>query len=131
VVQLHHRRGAFEAVRTRVLVIGFEPAERAQVWMRQAGITFPFLLDPDRSVYRAYALERSFFRSWHPRNLWFYFKRLLRGGSLPKIQADPNQLGGDFLIDPNGRIRLAYYSDNATDRPSVEAVLHLLRNPAP
>jgi alkyl hydroperoxide reductase subunit AhpC len=127
VVQLHHRRSEFEALNAKILVVGFEPADRARAWMRTGEISFPFLLDLNRSVYQAYQIERSIFRSWHPRNLWFYFKRFLRGGQMPKIKADPNQLGGDFIVDLNGIIRLVYYSKDATDRPSVEELLSVLR----
>lgn len=125
-VQLHHYRQKLADHRVQVLVIGFEPERRARGWLREAGVGFPFLLDQDRSVYRAYELERSFWRSWHPRNLWFYFKRFLKGESIPRFQADPAQMGGDFLIDQEGRIRLAYYSEDATDRPSVDQVVRIL-----
>jgi peroxiredoxin len=128
VVQLHHRRDEFEALNARILLIGFEPADRARAWMREGKITFPFLIDPDRAVYRAYGLKRSVLRSWHPRNLWFYFRRILRGESIPRFEADPNQMGGDFVIDPNKVVRLAYYSKDATDRPSVEQLLSILGN---
>lgn len=125
-MQLHHNRRELEALKTRVLVIGFESAERARLWLQKEAITFPFLLDPGRSVYQAYGLERSFWRSWHPRNLWFYLKRLFGGESIPRIRADPNQLGGDFLVDTDGLVRLAYPSEDAMDRPSLEELLSLL-----
>lgn len=125
-MQLHHRRDEFEALNARILLIGFEPADRARVWMRDAKLTFPFLIDPDRAVYRAYGLKRSILRSWHPRNLWFYFRRVLRGEPIPRIKADPNQMGGDFVIARNGVVRLAYYSKDATDRPSVEKLLSIV-----
>jgi peroxiredoxin len=128
VVQLHHRRSEFEALKARVLLIGFEPTERARAWLRRGQISFPFLLDPNRSVYRAYELERSLLRSWHPRNLWFYYQRLRRGEPIPRVKADPNQLGGDFIIDRDRHVRLAYYSNNPTYRPSVEDLLAVLRN---
>lgn len=127
-MQLHHRRREFEALKTQIIVIGFEPEERARVWKREGQVSFPFLLDTNRSVYRTYALERSVLRSWHPRNLWFYFKRFLQGQPLPRIKADPNQLGGDFVIDLNGYVRLANYSKDATDRPSVEKLQSILRS---
>jgi hypothetical protein len=39
-------------------------------------------------------------------------------------------LGGDFIIDRDRHVRLAYYSNNPTPtyRPSVEDLLAVLRN---
>lgn len=125
-VQLHDNQSTLESHDVQVLIIGFEPERRARAWLRQAGVNFPFLLDMDRTVYRAYELERSLWRSWHPRNLWFYFKRMLRGASIPRFRADPTQMGGDFLIDESGTIRLAYYGEDATDRPAVDRLLEIL-----
>ena len=126
-MQLHHRRKEIEALNTKIFLIGFEPEKRARDWMKTGGINFSFLIDLDRSVYRTYELKRSIFRSWHPRNLWFYIRRSLRGELIPKFRADPNQMGGDFVIDRSGYIRLAYYGKDPTDRPSVDMLLDVLR----
>lgn len=131
VVQLHHRRKEIEALNAKIFLIGFEPEERARDWMKVGRITLPFLIDLDRSVYRAYELERSILRSWHPRNLWFYIRRILRGKPIPRIRANPNQMGGDFVIDKNGYILLAYYGKDPTDRPSVDMLLGVLRDANP
>jgi len=127
-VQVHQHKDAFEALKARVFIVGFEPERRARGWLEQNDITFSFLLDHDRELYDAFELERSIWRSWHPRNLWSYAKAVLKGEGLPEIKADPNQMGGDFVIDHNGVIRLAYYSRDATDRPSVEQLLETIRN---
>ncbi len=126
-MQLHHRRKEIEALNTKIFLIGFEPEKRARDWMKTGGINFSFLIDLDRSVYRTYELKRSIFRSWHPRNLGFYIRRSLRGEPIPRFRADPNQMGGDFVIDRNSYIRLAYYGKDPTDRPSVDMLLGVLR----
>jgi hypothetical protein len=38
-----------------------------------------------------------------------------------KDDYDPNQMGGDFVIDAAGVVRLAYYSATNTDRPTPTA----------
>lgn len=43
------------------------------------------------------------------------------------IQDDSGQLGGDIIVDSNGRIRLAYRSHDPTDRPDIHALLTSLR----
>ena len=127
-MQLHHHQQEFEARRTNILIIGFEKEQRARDWIRRAQVTYPFLLDLDRAVYRAYGVERSILRAWHPRVLWFYFKRFLRGKGVPIIRADPTQLGGDILIDREGSIRFIYPSKDPMDRPSVGELLAAIDN---
>lgn len=126
VMQLHHSRQAFVNRWVRILLVGFEPKERAEDWIRQIQVDFPFLIDPDRSLYQDYGLQHSILQAWHPRALWFYFKRFLRGKGLPKIHADPNQLGGDVIIDQSGKIRMIFSSRDPTDRPSVEELLAVI-----
>ena len=123
---MHRRSDELNATGAKVCVVAFEERRRAREWASSGEIGFPILLDPDRSVYRAYHLERSAMRSLHPRTLWFYFKKLLRGQVVTRITGDPTQLGGDFVIDEDGAIRLAYYSVDPTDRPSVASLLEAL-----
>jgi alkyl hydroperoxide reductase subunit AhpC len=128
VVQVHRFRQEFETRRTNVLIVGFEKEQRARDWMRLAQVDFPFLIDLDRAVYRDYGVERSIFRSWHPRVLWFHIKRFLKSKGVPIFRADPTQLGGDILIDREGYIRLIYTSKDAMDRPSVVELLAAIDN---
>ena len=125
-MQLHRERGRLETMGTKVLVITFDQLWRALELARSGEIPFPILRDPERGVYSAYELERSYRRLLHPRTLWFYFKKLLRGRGFSKITADPTQLGGDFLVDGEGVIRFAHYSKDPTDRPTVEQIVSAL-----
>ncbi len=127
-MQVHHFRQEFESRGARVLLVGFEKEERAGAWIRRAQVKFPFLIDLDRTVYRAYGFERSILRSGHPRVLWFYFKRFLKGKGVPVFRADPTQLGGDTIIDRGGVIRMIYPSRDAMDRPSIEELLAAIDN---
>lgn len=88
---------------------------------------FEFFLDPGRKAYQAYGLEHSLIRSWGP-NVWFAYARLLLSGRRWRgIQGDSAQLGGDFIVDRNGIIRLAYRSHDPTDRPSINKLVSLLQ----
>jgi peroxiredoxin len=84
---------------------------------------FRLLLDPDREAYRAYGLERSLFRAWNLKNKWRYAQLIAAGTRWRGIQGDSTQLGGDFVVDRNGVIRLAYPSQDPTDRPAVNDLL--------
>jgi hypothetical protein len=52
---------------------------------------------------------------------------LLSGRKWRGIQGSSTQLGGDFIVDTNGFLRLTYRSQEATDRPEVAELLALLR----
>lgn len=130
VVDVHGAKERVAALGARVFIIGFEPERRARGWLEQAEVSFPFLIDEGREVYEAYELERSIWRSYHPRNLWSYAKAFLRGEGLPEVRADPTQLGGDFVIGRDQRLHLAYYSRDATDRPAVSTLIGALADPA-
>ena len=86
------------------------------------------LLDPERKVYRAYGLKSSWLRTVNPTAAWDYIRLLLSGQRVRGIEADPYQLGGDFIVDSKGVLRLAYRSRVATDFPPVADLLALLNN---
>jgi len=56
------------------------------------------------------------------------YARLLLSGRkwLPK-EGDTSQMGGDFIIDSKGIIRLAYRSKEPADRPAVSQLLEILK----
>lgn len=96
--------------------------------MKETCSAFDVLLDRDRAVYHAYEMEKSRWRSWSPKTLFSYAKLLLSGRKwLPK-EGDTAQMGGDFIVDSNGIIRLAYRSKEPADRPSVSKLLEILEH---
>jgi hypothetical protein len=55
------------------------------------------------------------------------YGRLLRAGRRPRLPSeDTLQLGGDFIVDPEGRVAYAYRSAGPDDRPSVDDLLAAL-----
>lgn len=90
--------------------------------------TFTVLLDRDRVAYQVYGLEQSRLRSYHPRVVWIYIKRWFQRGEFYDSHGDDtSQLGGDFIVDQNGILRLVHPSHNPTDRPSVDELLKILK----
>ncbi len=99
----------------------------AQAWLEETCATFRLLLDPERTVYQAYGLERSLWRSWNLKTMRRYVQLMRAGRQWRGIQGDSTQLGGDFIVDADGIVRLAYRSHDPTDRPSAEQLLALIR----
>ena len=109
-------------------LLSFGQEWQAKRWLEETQSPFPLLLDPDRRVYRAYGLERSVAKAWHPRMFLYYFRLLLKGRKLRPIQGDTNQMGGDFIVDHGGIVRFAHPSEDPADRPSIETLLQTLKS---
>ena len=126
-MQLHRRRDELAALNAEVLLISFSSAAQARRWWGETGVDFPLLLDPDRVVYRAYGLRSSLWRVWQPK-VWLHYAHMMRRGwHWRGIQDDPHQLGADFIVDANGVLRFAHWSEDPTDRPDVDVLLSMLQ----
>jgi peroxiredoxin len=127
VAQLCQNIDEFQAHNTKVIIITFGTLPAAKVWLKETCSPFHLLLDTEREVYRSYGLERSLLRSWGLKTLWHYMRLLASGRRWHGIQGDSTQLGGDFIVDVDGVIRLVYPSHDPTDRPSVDNLMVVLR----
>lgn len=98
--------------------------ESIRQWKSQVEGSFRIFLNSDRSLYRYFSFRgRAFSRVWNISTLDYYVQQKVSGRTLPtKLDPhdDPNQLGGDVLVDREGKILLLYRSANPTDRPSLE-----------
>jgi hypothetical protein len=126
--QLCQHLDELEQTNTQVLIITFGTLLGAHAWLEETCSPFRLLLDPERKVYQAYGLERSLLRSWNLRTLLTYVKLLAAGRKWRGIKGDSAQLGGDFIIDFQGKIHLAHHSHDPTDRPTVDDLLTILRS---
>ncbi len=116
----------FEAAGARILVVSFEAPERIALFQEELCLPFEVAGDGDRSAYEAYGLMRGSRRQiFHPRTALRYARLLLKGDPLksPTKGVDLYQLGGDFVVDPRGRLAYTYRSERPDDRPPVEALL--------
>ena len=116
-----------ERLNTEVLLITFSSAGYARKWSQETCAPFRLLLDRERTIYHTYGLERSLMRSWNVKTVQRYVQLMSKGRKWRGIQGDSAQLGGDFIIDSEGIVRLAYRSHDPTDRPEVEQLLAILR----
>jgi peroxiredoxin len=126
VAQLCRHQEELEQLNVEIMLVSFGTPPAVQAWLEETCSPFRVLLDPERSVYQAYGLQRSLWRSWNPRTIWRYVRLLTSGRRWRGIQGDSAQLGADFVVSPDGSVRLAHYSHDPTDRPPVEDLLALL-----
>ena len=100
--------------------------------MHSLELPFPVLLDKSRESYSAWGLGRTnlFGAMLSPTLNWRYLKLLLRGERFLGFAPDMFQLGGDFVIDPHGKIAYACRMRNNGDRASADTLLRELRRAA-
>jgi alkyl hydroperoxide reductase subunit AhpC len=123
VAQLRYHEEAIRRLGAQVLLLSFEGEARARAWLSDTDVPFPLLLDPGKDIYQAYGLERSLRRSWAPRTLWHYAQQVARGRRLYARGGDLHQLGGDFIVDDQGRVCFAHPSREPVDRPPAQRLL--------
>ena len=117
-----------EALNTTVVAVSFGTPYWAKAWLQETQAPVSVWLDPEKASYQVYGLERSVWRSWGIKNLWFYARALARGEKLQEKRGDTDQLGGNFIVDSQGIVRFAYPSRDPTDRPELEEMMAVLRN---
>ena len=121
---MRHRYDDFRARGAEVLVLTFEPPQRTARYLEAHALAFPLLADPERRAYRAYGLEHGTLWRWLSPTVWTGYARLMgEGHRLQRPHADPLQVGGDFVVDPNGKLALAHPAADPADRPLVADLL--------
>ena len=114
-----------------MIAIGFAPAERLRWLVEDVGLPFPMLRDPEYQAYRAFSLQRGSLQAvYGPRTIWAYVKLIARNRRFTRTRTNRLQLGGDFVIDGQGIVRLAYRSRDPADRPPVSLLMDALRETA-
>ena len=115
-------------LQTEVVIVSFGTLPAVQEWLRETCGSFEVVLDSDRAVYKAYGLERSYWRSRTLMTRWDYFKAWLAGMQThASHEEDTSQLGGDFIVGKDGKLYLVHPSHDPTDRPNVESLFDLLQ----
>ena len=123
------RRTELEELNVTTKVVTFDADFMAQAYVKSMNMTWPLLLDPDQTLYRAYGMARgSWWAVYGLGSIWKYLKLIVRGRMPGKPGKDWRQLGGDVLIDPHEMVHLHYVSTGPHDRPGVDSILQTVRN---
>jgi len=116
-----------QALNTNVVAISFGLEYWARAWLAETQSPFPVWLDPTRQSYHAFGLESSIIHSWGWNSMRYYLQAAFRGQRPHFNRGNTNQLGGDFIVDAQGIVRLAHPSHDPTDRASLPKLLAVLR----
>ena len=113
-----------------VVVVTFGDQEAAASYLSATQLSLPILIDGDRNGYQAYGCGRGrVSRVWGWRSAKRYWGILRRDGftNLRSPNEDTLQLGGDFVIDPDGRLAYGFWGAGPDERPAVDELLDALR----
>ncbi len=123
-----------DGTRAEVALITFTTDAELDGYQQRRQLRFPVLIDADRSAYDTYGMgQGSFLGVWGWRSLRRYWQILRPSGpgsrnDLQPSTEDTRQLGGDMVIDPDGRLAWGHWSMRSTDRPSVDDIVHAVAN---
>jgi peroxiredoxin len=113
----------------KVLVVSFAQISQLVDFKDYLKLPFDISSDPDHIAYRDYGLlEASFMNIWHPKVVIKYIALMMKGRR-PKAamkSEDLAQLGGDFVIDGNGKVAYAFTSTRADLRPDVSELIQAI-----
>ncbi|CAF2521458.1 unnamed protein product [Rotaria sp. Silwood2] len=116
-----------------IVIISFTSSiDSARQWKNEVECPFEIYCDSDRRLYRHFGFPaKAYARVWNVQTLDYYVEQKLSGRQLPtKLDKndDPNQMGGNAIIDRNGRVIWVYKSKTPTDRPNVKQLQSILEH---
>jgi len=105
-------------------VVTFDAGPLAMAYVRDTQLSWPLLIDHDRTLYQAYGMHQgTWWNLYGPPAVGIYLKLLRRGRRLKRPGSDIHQLGGDVLIDPDGIVKIHYVGVGPADRPEISVLL--------
>jgi hypothetical protein len=123
-------RGYVDSIRSRgaeLVVVGNGSAEQAGWFVQDMGLVdIPVFTDPGRQVYRELGARRGGGRLLHPGGVWSVLRAMLGGHRQSGVKGDAAQLGGVFVIRPDGSMPYQYRSRFAGDHPDPTRVLEAI-----
>ncbi|MDB5257410.1 MAG: alkyl hydroperoxide reductase/Thiol specific antioxidant/Mal allergen [Chitinophagaceae bacterium] len=118
---------AFAKQNIRVVLIYESSKENMLTYLGDEKYPITFLTDPQNLFYRAYGVEKSWFKFFSS-----FFKgaldKVIKGQKLfikkPSNDGSISRMGADFLIDENGKINIAHYAEFMGDDLSIQKILN-------
>jgi hypothetical protein len=111
-----------------IAVVTFAAARDLGAYRRNLDLPFPVLADPNREVYRAFGVGRGSLRRVFGVGTMRLYRRLMAEGYQARAPVqDMLQLGGDFVIAPDGTLAAGFWPQSPDDRPTVEQLIDAVR----
>ncbi len=117
-----------------MVLITFTDRSNLAAYQSRNALPFPLLIDADRASYRAYGLGRgSVARIWGWQAARRYLEIFRRNGlgGLRRPTEDSLQLGGDFVVAPDGTLAYGFWGQGPDDRPDVDDLIEAVAGSVP
>lgn len=127
-------RGIIDDIRSHgaeLVVVGSGNVRQAAAFRDELAIDFPLFTDPSLRTYRSAGLKRSIGATLNPTLLGNAMRAFKKGYRQKRVQGDPWQQGGVFVIAAGGGVAFEQRSDAAGDHPDPGDVLAALMEVAP
>ena len=123
---LQQRRAAIEAQGAWLALVHMISDDAAGEFFRQYQLDdVPRFSDPEKVLYQAFELKRGSLWQLLGASVWARgIKAFIAGHGIGRVQGDPFQLPGAFLLD-NGKIVHAYHSSDSAGRPDYVAMCRI------
>lgn len=128
-MQVLGQKAKLEEIGATALFVVCDEPERVRAGLLSGlDVPFPVLVDRERDAYRAWGMRRSSAAGvWLDPRVWGRYAALMARGERPRrLGRDTLQLGGDFVVGPDGAVRYAR-PQRRDDRPSVLTLVSELR----
>ena len=122
-------RDSLNEIQTRnagLAIVGNGNQDFAQAFRKDLKITVPILCDTDLQAYKAAGLRRNPMDSLSLSLPLQAFRALRSGARQGSVQGDPWQLGGVFVVQPQGKILYRHVSADPGDHAPVAEILAAL-----
>ncbi|MFN8371575.1 MAG: peroxiredoxin-like family protein [Anaerolineae bacterium] len=106
-----------------IVAVFYSSADTLRQHMSQYTVPFPLIADPQMKLYRDYGVEKS---------LWGMMKTSFRMGDMLEMmrlglmktspEGDMRIMPADFLIAPDGHIKIAHYGSDIGDHLRLETI---------
>ncbi len=128
VTQLRDKIGDIRAAGAELIVLGNGTVEHARWLVDELDMDSPVVTDPSRAAYAAVGAKRSIWRVLNPVVFLKAIGVMARGFKQTEIKGDALQLGGVFVIRPDGSVPYVSLSGYAGDHPDPAVVLAALKS---
>ena len=111
------------ATGARLVVIGNGEPWQARAFREEQEISFDLWVDPEMVAYRAAGLRRGIASTLSARSVGHAWRALRSGARHSKVQGDPWQLGGAFIISTAGKTVFKQISREAGDHAKISEII--------
>lgn len=112
-----------------LIAIGSGTPEQAKFFMEKYNFTGEMYMDPELTSYKAFSLERGFWKTLGPRSLVKGMKAMAHGFFQGLNAGDLWQQGGIFVIGPGNNLLFAYRNSKAGFHANPDEVIAACQMP--